>query len=164
MEHLDCQTSMDGGSHLRGMVRHENKTRPTKPAGTFRAAAHASMIQPALAVREQDEIQPKLEIGQPDDEYEQEADQVADRVMMMSEADMPTPPDDDDKGPGNNFLSAKFQLQLKGSGPSEASPQFTARLHTTRSPGPIIVGSAVEWKFISRHSSKFDLAVVSSFT
>ena len=31
-------------------------------------------------------IQPKLEIGSPDDEYEQEADQVADKVMRMPES------------------------------------------------------------------------------
>ena len=30
-------------------------------------------------------VQPKLKIGEPGDKYEQEADEVADRVMRMSE-------------------------------------------------------------------------------
>lgn len=43
------------------------------------------MSQTSILPSSYDSIQPKLTINQPNDEYEQEADRVADRVMRMSE-------------------------------------------------------------------------------
>jgi cell wall-associated NlpC family hydrolase len=42
-------------------------------------------------------VQAKLDVGQPDDEYEREADDVADKIMRMAEPCCSDRPDDDDK-------------------------------------------------------------------
>lgn len=59
--------------------------------GNFRDRPSASIQRPAIAKETVDEtatqaIQPKLAIGQPDDQYEQEADRVAAQVMSMPDA------------------------------------------------------------------------------
>ncbi len=55
-------------------------------------------------------IQPKLMVNEPDDQYEQEADQVADEVMRMT-ASTPVPPPDDEDNPSNNQSSQVPRLQ-----------------------------------------------------
>jgi hypothetical protein len=47
-------------------------------------------------------VQPKLAIGEPDDQYEQEADQVAEQVMKM-----PAPPEDSQPQPSQNLVQRK---------------------------------------------------------
>ncbi len=63
----------------RGSAAVPAPARVSYPGPVARAAAVGSMV---TGLR----VQPKLRVGAPDDRYEREADQVADRVMRMPEA------------------------------------------------------------------------------
>ena len=85
-------------------------------------------------------IQPKLEIGSPDDEYEREADRVADMVMRMPEPGAALP------GPGVPHL-APTRVQracteceeetAESSGSADGEPIQTKRTALTP-PGPFL--------------------------
>lgn len=56
-------------------------------------------------------IQTKLSIGKPNDEYEQEADKVADQVMRMPNSDSVASPDDEKKSDVPSKLNTPLYLQ-----------------------------------------------------
>ena len=70
-------------------------------------------------------VQKKMTVNEPDDAYEQEADQVADLVTRMSSAPPVPPPDDGDepKKPGS-----RPQLQAKGAVPTDVAPEVANRV------------------------------------
>ena len=73
-------------------------------------------------------IQTKLLIGKPNDEYEQEADDVADQVMRMSNSDIEASPDDEKKPDLSPRLNTPIYLQRKpGKYEEEHSPATQTR-------------------------------------
>lgn len=74
-------------------------------------------------------VQPKLEVGQADDEHEREADEVADKVMRMSEPCCSGRPDEDSRG--------KIRLKAWLSAPVgiEVSPEVEAQIQSLRNSG-----------------------------
>jgi ferredoxin len=74
-------------------------------------------------------VQAKLEVGQPDDEYEREADEVAERVMRMPEPCCSGRPNEDEKE----------KIHLKPLSPSsagiEVSPEVEAQIQSLRTSG-----------------------------
>ena len=59
-----------------------------KDSNDSRSASRTSFITPM--------VQPKLEIGEADDEYEKEADTMADKVMSMPAPSMTVPEEDEE--------------------------------------------------------------------
>lgn len=74
-------------------------------------------------------VQAKLEVGQPNDEYEREADEVADRVMRMPEPCSSGRPNEDETG--------WIRLKPRTSAPAgiEVSLQVEAQIQSLRSSG-----------------------------
>lgn len=76
-------------------------------------------------------LQPKLEIGQPDDPYEKEADRVADQVMMMSNQGIQL-------SQGGDVVQRQPLVQRvssRNSGKQTASPKITSKVSTIRGSG-----------------------------
>ncbi len=95
-------------------------------------------------------IQPKLEIGAPDDKYEREADRVADQVMRMSEPGIQKFSDEEEDiqmkhGPAiqmkceacsnDEELQLKAMVQRKSGGRLTASPEITRSIHSLKGSG-----------------------------
>ena len=98
-------------------------------------------------------VQPKLEIGQPNDKYEQQADAVADRVMMMPDSEekqlqmkpILEAPDISMKcaeceeeesvqmktEEEEESVQMKPEVQKSGEATTTAAPAFSSRLHST---------------------------------
>ena len=101
---------------------------------------HAPPVQPV--------IQPKLEINEPGDEFEQEADEVADQVMKMSGSEEEDTSDiqlSKDSGQDIQLKCAECEeeesiqkkplVQRSGEGPATVSQEFTTQLNTTKGNG-----------------------------
>lgn len=88
-------------------------------------------------------LQTSLEVGEPDDEYEQEADEVAKTVMRMSDASSPPPPDGDGDGGGSSLRSstAPFEeIQASGAGAATVTPEVETRVNDLRGTGSPLPG------------------------
>ncbi|MDH5178844.1 MAG: DUF4157 domain-containing protein, partial [Gammaproteobacteria bacterium] len=68
-------------------------TPPSLPGNHTYSFAQIPVVSPSRHV-----VQAKLTVGEPDDKYEHEADEVADQVMRMPEPAAQGLPDDDDEG------------------------------------------------------------------
>ncbi len=77
-------------------------------------------------------IQPKLEIGQPNDKYEKEADLVADQVMKMADTEIQLNSPSYEK---EERLQQKPAIQHSGEGAQTASPEISNRISVTRGSG-----------------------------
>ncbi len=85
-------------------------------------------------------LQTSLEVGEPDDEYEQEADEVAETVMRMSDAPSPPPPDGDgnsNKGgsPPHTSAAPFEEIQASGEGAAPVTPGVETRINDMRGTG-----------------------------
>jgi hypothetical protein len=79
-------------------------------------------------------IQPKLEVGAPDDEYEREADRIAEHVMRMPE---PEERMKDEGGRRNGAAEAPVRLQAGATGPAgvAVTPETEVQIQSTRGGG-----------------------------
>ena len=79
-------------------------------------------------------IQPKLEVGAPDDEYEREADEVAEKVMRMPE---PNAGMRDEGGSGTRTEDQPVRLKAHTSSPTgiDVSPEGEAQIQSLRGGG-----------------------------
>jgi hypothetical protein len=100
--------STQGNRHL-SKVMSTLKSTPSRPQ-----ASHTSSPS----------IQPKLTVSEPEDQYEQEADQVADQVMRM--AAPPPPPSGEDDETKSGLQRAPFVLAS-----ADGTPQVTSSLESS---------------------------------
>lgn len=79
--------------------------------------------------------QPKLEVNEPDDQYEQEADAVADAVMRMPASAPPPPPDDDGDEPTQRNGSNGFVQAKRDDGSGAVDVDTAVRIQSMRGKG-----------------------------
>ncbi|MCP4283079.1 MAG: DUF4157 domain-containing protein, partial [Gammaproteobacteria bacterium] len=86
-------------------------------------------------------IQPKLMVNEPDDQYEQEADQVADEVMrMMASTPLPPPDDEDDSANNQSSQVPRLQtsrLQTSGDDVAPVSPDLEDQIGNLNGGSPL---------------------------
>jgi hypothetical protein len=83
-------------------------------------------------------LQTSLEVGEPDDEYEREADEVAETVMRMSDAPSPPPSDEDGNGGGSSPRASAVpfeEIQASGGGAAPVTPEVETRINDMRGTG-----------------------------
>lgn len=86
------------------------------------------------------DLQTDLEVNEPGDEYEEEADAVAETVMRMSDAPSPPPPDGDGSGNGGGSSprtsAVPFEeIQASGGGAAPVTPEVETRINDMRGTG-----------------------------
>ncbi|MFL7795190.1 MAG: DUF4157 domain-containing protein, partial [Anaerolineae bacterium] len=89
-------------------------------------------------------LQASLEVGEPDDEYEQEADDVAETVMRMSDAASPPPSDGDRNGGGSSLRSSAVtfeEIQASGAGAASVTPEVETQINDMRGTGTTLPDS-----------------------
>ncbi len=94
-----------GNRHLQRVIAALRQGRPMGPESARRPAG----------------VQTKLTVSEPDDQYEQEADQVADRVMKMPAPAPPPPPDADGDNGDSPQTPIAQRLSLRPADPAPAS-------------------------------------------
>ncbi len=88
--------------------------------------ANGSQTTPAKSTTKS-KIQPKLYVNEPDDQYEQEADQIAEAVMRMPALATP-PPDDEEPADLTPRSSLQPAIQMQSEGVPEVSPETEANI------------------------------------
>lgn len=91
------------------------------PATVFRTTLHSPRKAPNLPIQRQ------LTLNEPDDLYEQEADQVADTVLRMPAYGPATPPDDDN-GSTTSGQPVISRLQAGNEATTELSPEVESQV------------------------------------
>jgi len=87
------------------------------------------------ACEEEEQIQTKLTIGQPDDQYEREADAIADRVVNNSEADIQRQQESEEEE------EEPIQTKAKSTSQATASPNIATAIKSTHGSGQALTGS-----------------------
>ena len=77
-------------------------------------------------------IQAKLKIGEPDDRFEEEADQVADEVMRMPDSAVAGPPSQGGEGEVRSSPPARLRYRCRARGP-KAHQRRIGRFNEARS-------------------------------
>jgi hypothetical protein len=85
-------------------------------------------------------LQTSLVVGDPEDKHEQEADEVAETVMRMSDAPSPPPPDGDGNGneggsPQHTSAAPFEEIQASGGGVAPVTPEVETRINDMRGTG-----------------------------
>jgi hypothetical protein len=85
-------------------------------------------------------LQTSLVVGGPEDKYEQEADEVAETVMRMSDAPSFPPPDGDGNGnkgslPQHTSAAPFEEIQTSGEGAAPVTPEVETRINDMRGTG-----------------------------
>jgi len=83
--------------HARSEVKAEASPKKAASGRRDTTAAPANPLWSVLATHVPPVVQAKLEVGAPDDEYERQADRVADQVMRMPAGGPPGPPPEDEE-------------------------------------------------------------------
>lgn len=114
-----------GNQHLQRVIAAARQNRQTTtPSNGQQSPAKPSVTKPV--------IQPKLAVNEPDDQYEQEADAVAEAVMRMSAAD--APPDDDEQ-PNAPPSIQTTRLQRSGNDIPNVTPDLETNIDSLRGRG-----------------------------
>jgi hypothetical protein len=101
----------------------ESQPATTKPAPAAPTAANNPPVQT------------KLQVNEPGDAYEQEADRVAETVMQMPVASPSVPPDGDDDKPSLPGAAPAASIQRAGSGMAEVRPELASQIDSLKGKG-----------------------------
>lgn len=101
---------------------------------------HKKLQQRSTPRLENKTIQPKLKIGQPGDEYEREADRVADAVMRMPNSQLQMQSVEEEEKLQMQLMEEGGEemhpnLQLKANQGAEASPGLSQKISSTKGSG-----------------------------